>query len=94
MKHRYRMRGDGVLPYTLDDVQECFRFLDELRESGVTNMYGAGQYVQKEYGIDRQHATILLTAWMHAFDKDGTTATEEIVTTITERVRAIPARDE
>ena len=31
--------------------EEHKEFLDELRESGVTNMFGAVPYLQEEYGI-------------------------------------------
>lgn len=42
-------------------------FLDGLRESGVTNMYGAGPYIQDQYDIDKRTAHKFLLEWMRTF---------------------------
>ncbi len=42
-------------------------FLDELRESGVTNMFGAAPYIVEEFGVTRQEAKDLLLNWMQTF---------------------------
>ena len=47
--------------------QEFFEFLDELRESGVTNMYGAAPYLVKEFGMPKMEAYRILEAWMDSF---------------------------
>lgn len=44
-------------------------FLDELRESGVTNMFGAAPYIVEEFGVTRQEAKDLLLNWMQTFDE-------------------------
>ena len=49
---------------------EMFRYLDDLREDGTTNMYGAGPYLQKEFDIDSIEAMKITLAWMHTFSKD------------------------
>ena len=36
-------------------------YLDALRESGITNMYGAGSYLQDEFGMTKQEAKQVLT---------------------------------
>ena len=46
---------------------EVNRFLDVLRASGVTNMYGAGPYVEDHFEVDRRTAGKLLTEWMRTF---------------------------
>jgi len=46
---------------------EVSRFLDALRDSGVTNMFGAGTFVEKEFGISKQEARNFLTTWMKNF---------------------------
>lgn len=46
------------------------KFLDKLRESGVTNMYGAGPYLEDAFGFDRKEAAEVLKEWMATFDKD------------------------
>ena len=41
-----------------------FKYLNRLRESGVTNMYGAAPILQNEFGMDRREAKDTLLAWM------------------------------
>ena len=36
--------------------EEISEYLNELRKSGVTNMFGAGAYIEKEFGISREDA--------------------------------------
>ena len=42
-------------------------FLDDLRESGVTNMFGASSYIVEEFGVSKQEARAILSAWMASF---------------------------
>ena len=46
---------------------EVFEYLDGLRESGETNMYGAGPYVQGTFGIEKKEASALVAKWMKTF---------------------------
>ena len=39
-------------------------YLDELRDSGVTNMFGAVPYLQEEFGLDKKEARDILLTWM------------------------------
>ena len=56
--------------YTDDDFeQEVFEYLDELRESGVTNMFGAASYIQDEFGTDRKQSRKYLLKWMSTFEE-------------------------
>lgn len=50
------------------ELVEYFEYLDELRESGATNMFGARPYLQEDHGLDRGEASAILTAWMETFD--------------------------
>jgi uncharacterized protein YciI len=43
------------------------KYLDQLRESGVTNMYGAGPYLQRVYKLARDDAHKVLGYWMDSF---------------------------
>ena len=43
---------------------DVFNFIDELRESGVTNMFGATPYIVDEYDIDSITAKKWLLLWM------------------------------
>ena len=51
------------------EKQEVFEYLDELRESGVTNMFGARPYVMAEFGMAKKEAAGLLTEWMQTFSE-------------------------
>ena len=46
---------------------EQLEYLDALRESGVTNMFGAAPYVEREFGLSRTDARAVLTFWMRTF---------------------------
>ena len=50
--------------------QDCFRFLDRLRECGVTNMLGAGVYLQREYGLEEEEARRILVEWAARSDRE------------------------
>jgi len=47
-----------------------FAYLVELRDSGVTNMYGAPKYLMAEYGLDKATAIKITTLWMKSFEED------------------------
>ena len=60
-----------------NDNQKYFDYLERLRQSGETNMYGAAPYLQVEFPelrYDRNKAGDILLAWIRTFDKreDGT----------------------
>ena len=42
-------------------------FLDALRDSGVTNMFGAVPYVQEAFDCTRAEASAFLSEWMRTF---------------------------
>ena len=44
-------------------------YLDALRESGVTNMFGAAPYIMEEFGVARNDAKDLLLNWMQTFQE-------------------------
>lgn len=48
---------------------EVFAYLDDLRESGITNMWGAGLYIQTEFEIDNNEARDLVLEWMETFEE-------------------------
>ena len=47
--------------------KEHIDFLNVLQKSGVTNMFGAGSYVQDEFGFDKREARSIVTQWMSQF---------------------------
>ena len=46
--------------------KEMFTFLDALRDTGVTNMFGAGPYLSREFGLDKREAREILAKWMRS----------------------------
>jgi len=54
----------------VQEIKEVFEYLDGLRESGETNMFGARVYIVNEFSIEKSKAGKLLSAWMKSFDKD------------------------
>ena len=42
-------------------------FLVALRDSGITNMFGAAPYLQSEFGLDKREAREVLANWMRSF---------------------------
>lgn len=51
------------------EKNEVFEYLDELRESGVTNMWGAAAYIEAEFDCDRKQSVKLLGEWMETFSQ-------------------------
>ena len=49
------------------DKSEMFEYLDTLRESGVTNMFGAVPYLEQAFDIDRREAKTVLLEWMNQY---------------------------
>ena len=54
----------------MDTPNEYYLFLNRLRESGVTNMYGAGAYLQESYDLSRKVASKVLGDWMRWVESD------------------------
>jgi hypothetical protein len=46
------------------DKKHYFNFLEDLRGSGATNMFGAAPYLTDVFGLDRQVARDILLEWM------------------------------
>lgn len=48
------------------EKETYFEYLDALRDSGVTNMFGAAPYLQDAFGLNRHEAKAILLEWMQA----------------------------
>ena len=46
-----------------------YEFLDELRESGAVNMFGASSDLQDEFGFDNATCRSLLSDWMNQYEE-------------------------
>jgi len=49
---------------TKTKIREEFLYLNRLRESGDTNMFGAAPYLEMEFDLDRREARKVLMEWM------------------------------
>lgn len=49
--------------------EEVNVFLDNLRESGAINMFGAAPYVSDTFGVSKYEARDLVINWMETFDQ-------------------------
>lgn len=45
-------------------------FLEELRKSGETNMYGATPYLMEAFGLSKNEAIKILSDWMRNYNRD------------------------
>jgi hypothetical protein len=54
---------------TVFEKEEYFDYLDNLRESGVTNMFGAAPYLQEAFDLTRTEAREILKEWMENYGK-------------------------
>ena len=43
-------------------------YLERLRRSGVTNMYGAAPYLMDEFGLRKNEAIKILSDWMRNYN--------------------------
>lgn len=44
-------------------------YLENLRRSGETNMYGATPYLEREFHIDHAEAVKILVDWIENYDR-------------------------
>ena len=51
-------------------TNEHLEYLDALRDSGETNMFGAGPYLEAEFNLTRPVAREILKYWMKSFTGD------------------------
>jgi len=51
-------------------MNEYYEYLEELRKSGKTNMFGATPYLQNEFGLSKNEARNILMEWMQNYGKE------------------------
>ena len=66
-----------------EEEKEVFGYLNELRESGDTNMFGARPYIMGEFDMEAKEAKRILLLWMENFSASGDyeTITDKSLTT-------------
>jgi len=50
-------------------TDDHLEYLDDLRESGITNMYGASPYLASAFDLDGDTARKYLSYWMRTFSE-------------------------
>lgn len=49
------------------EKQIYYDYLEELRQSGVTNMFGAAPYLMREFDLSYDEASKILRDWMGSY---------------------------
>ena len=63
---------EGAAKIAEDILEQSLIFLDDLRESGITNMFGATPYLVDHFGeeiMSKRQARDVLHYWMRTFEK-------------------------
>ena len=74
-EHEYdsdeRMCEDCLNTEDLPDkmVNEVYLYLEQLKESGETNMFGAGVYLEKHFKLPKGKAREYLADWMKQYNQ-------------------------
>ncbi len=58
------------MKFTEEQLANYFDYLDEIRWGGATQMFGATEYLAKEYSIKTDVAKQALILWMQTFGRD------------------------
>lgn len=53
----------------ITNKDEIFEYLDNLRESGICNMFESPNHIQKEFGLDRYESRDIVKEWMMTFSQ-------------------------
>ena len=48
---------------------DYYIYLEELRKSGIVNMFGARPYLEEHFSIDRKLAAEILLNWIKNYDE-------------------------
>jgi hypothetical protein len=49
--------------------QKYYDFLEEVRQTGVANMFGAGRFLEIEFSLTPEEAKSILITWMKGHKK-------------------------
>ena len=52
------------------EMKNVFLYLNELKDSGKTNMFGATPYIVNEFNMDKRTAANYLILWMQSFKNE------------------------
>jgi hypothetical protein len=66
MQHHLHKRSGKM---SEEKKERMFDFLDNLRESGICNMFGSGVYLEEMFGINRRESKEVVLEWMNTFSE-------------------------
>lgn len=66
-KSEYLRSESESLGIEVSKLANMYNYLEDLRESGITNMFGATPYLVSEFDLDRNIAIKVLSSWMGSF---------------------------
>ena len=49
-----------------DEKENMFDYLEDLRDSGQINMFGASPYIVEAFGLNKYQVREILSEWMHS----------------------------
>lgn len=64
---RLMTHDDVSARYAKFNQDRIFSYLNDLRDSGVTNMFGASKYIEREFNMSRSESTKVLVKWMENY---------------------------
>ena len=67
--HENRAEVDVIFRHPREELVKHFRFLDELRESGAVNMFGAPPVLAEAFGLSDADAKAIWSRWASTFAK-------------------------
>lgn len=47
-----------------NNLDMYYKFLDNLRDKGITNMYGASPYLEQTFDLEKRESREILAKWM------------------------------
>jgi len=48
-------------------TEEHLRYLDQIRDSGIANMFGVAPWLQSKFGLSAEDARHVLVSWMETY---------------------------
>ena len=48
---------------------KCFDWLEDLRQSGIVNMYGARPYLAEAFELNKEESRNILIKWMENYEE-------------------------
>jgi hypothetical protein len=56
-----------MINFMAEEKEEFFDYLETLRQTGVTNMYGAAIYLQESFDLTKAQSREILKEWMENY---------------------------